>query len=88
MYYVCRYRKRAVNKNGYTNLYKEHVPLTGVTSAFQDLFTYLVDCRWRFVFLVFFSSFVTTWFLFGVLYWVVAFGHGDLKGHQLHDPRK
>ncbi|XP_075228589.1 inward rectifier potassium channel 2-like isoform X3 [Lycorma delicatula] len=81
-----RYKKRAVTKNGYTNLYKDHVPLSGMSSAFQDLFTYLVDCRWRVLFFVLIASFVISWFIFGILYWIVAFGHGDLKGHELHDP--
>ncbi|XP_075228588.1 ATP-sensitive inward rectifier potassium channel 11-like isoform X2 [Lycorma delicatula] len=83
-----RYKKRAVTKNGYTNLYKDHVPLSGMSSAFQDLFTYLVDCRWRVLFFVLIASFVISWFIFGILYWIVAFGHGDLKGHELHDPNK
>lgn len=44
----------------------------------QDLFTTLVDAQWRWTFLAFVMSFLTSWFAFGIAWWLIAYSHGDL----------
>ncbi|XP_061081205.1 inward rectifier potassium channel 16-like [Conger conger] len=43
-----------------------------------DIFTTLVESRWRVMFLIFSLSYIVSWLLFGLLYWVIALAHGDL----------
>nr|UZS41056.1 inward rectifier potassium channel 3 [Nilaparvata lugens] len=82
-------RRRAILKDGYTNMFNSNVPLAGLTSITQDFFTFMMECRWRTLLLLFFTSFLISWLIFAALYWAVAFGHGDLRGYEeLHDPTK
>ncbi|RZF48691.1 hypothetical protein LSTR_LSTR011178 [Laodelphax striatellus] len=84
-----RMRRRAILKDGYTNAFNSNVPLAGLTSITQDFFTFMMECRWRTLLLLFFTSFLLSWLLFAALYWAVAFGHGDLRGqNEFHDPTK
>ncbi|XP_065215713.1 ATP-sensitive inward rectifier potassium channel 8-like isoform X2 [Planococcus citri] len=46
---------------------------------FQDLFTSLVEMRWRWIFILFTITNVSSCYLFGVLWWTIAYYHGDLK---------
>lgn len=46
---------------------------------FQDLFTSLVEMRWRWIFLTFSLLNVLTFYIFGAFWWIVAYHHGDLK---------
>ncbi|XP_060946835.1 inward rectifier potassium channel 16-like [Limanda limanda] len=43
-----------------------------------DFFTTLVEIRWRVMLLVFSLSYILSWLLFGLCYWLVAFVHGDI----------
>uniref|UniRef100_M3YLB7 Uncharacterized protein n=1 Tax=Mustela putorius furo TaxID=9669 RepID=M3YLB7_MUSPF len=43
-----------------------------------------VDIRWSYMLLIFSLAFLTSWLLFGVIFWVIAVAHSDLepaKGH-------
>ncbi|XP_036408659.1 inward rectifier potassium channel 16-like [Megalops cyprinoides] len=44
-----------------------------------DIFTTLVEIRWRVMLLVFSLSYILSWLFFGLLYWVIALAHGDLS---------
>uniref|UniRef100_A0A8C9ZIL6 Potassium inwardly rectifying channel subfamily J member 8 n=1 Tax=Sander lucioperca TaxID=283035 RepID=A0A8C9ZIL6_SANLU len=44
----------------------------------QDVFTTLVDLKWRFTLVIFTTTFVSSWLLFAMSWWLVAFAHGDL----------
>lgn len=42
-----------------------------------DIFTTCVDIRWRYLLLVFCSTFMVSWLLFGIIFYSVARAHGD-----------
>ncbi|KAK7939779.1 hypothetical protein WMY93_003105 [Mugilogobius chulae] len=42
-----------------------------------DIFTTLVECRWRGMFLMFFLSYILSWITFGLCYWLIAHVNGD-----------
>ncbi|XP_049925013.1 inward rectifier potassium channel 16-like [Epinephelus moara] len=42
-----------------------------------DIFTTLVEIRWRVMFLVFSLSYILSWMFFGLCYWLIAYVHGD-----------
>ncbi|KAM6951043.1 inward rectifier potassium channel 16, partial [Aplochiton taeniatus] len=70
----CRY----VSKDGSCNVLFRHVPEEWLLYV-QDIFTTLVEIRWRVMLLTFALSYILSWLLFGVLYWVIALANGDLK---------
>uniref|UniRef100_A0A3Q1EV00 Potassium channel inwardly rectifying transmembrane domain-containing protein n=1 Tax=Acanthochromis polyacanthus TaxID=80966 RepID=A0A3Q1EV00_9TELE len=45
----------------------------------QDVFTTMVDLKWQHSFLIFTSAFLCSWMLFAMIWWLVAFAHGDLE---------
>lgn len=50
----------------------------------QDVFTTMVDLKWQHSFLIFTSAFLCSWMLFAMIWWLLAFAHGDL---EVRDPR-
>ncbi|XP_051905709.1 inward rectifier potassium channel 16-like [Hippocampus zosterae] len=42
-----------------------------------DIFTTLVESRWRVMLLVFSLSYIISWLFFGLCYWLIAYVHGD-----------
>ncbi|XP_014248353.1 ATP-sensitive inward rectifier potassium channel 12-like isoform X2 [Cimex lectularius] len=69
---------RSVTKSGFCGI-KERRRIRKYTYYTTDLFTSLVNLRWRYILLICIVSFISTWFIFGVLWWVIAYAHGDLK---------
>lgn len=47
-----------------------------------DIFTTLVELRWRMVFLLFLLSYIVSWLLFGLIYWLIAYINGDIDGEE------
>ncbi|XP_076608337.1 inward rectifier potassium channel 16-like [Chaetodon auriga] len=43
----------------------------------MDIFTTLVEIRWRVMFLIFSLSYIISWLLFGLCYWLIAHINGD-----------
>ncbi|XP_029015710.1 inward rectifier potassium channel 16-like [Betta splendens] len=43
----------------------------------MDIFTTLVEIRWRVMLLIFSLSYVLTWLFFGLWYWLIAYVNGD-----------
>uniref|UniRef100_A0A673AM63 Potassium inwardly rectifying channel subfamily J member 16 n=1 Tax=Sphaeramia orbicularis TaxID=375764 RepID=A0A673AM63_9TELE len=43
----------------------------------MDIFTTLVEIRWRVMFLVFSLSYILSWIFFGLCYWLIAYVNGD-----------
>lgn len=71
-------RKRYVKKDGSCNMEVRHVPekwLLWVT----DIFTTLVEIRWRVMFLTFALSYILSWLFFGIVFWIIALTHSDMK---------
>ncbi|XP_008318243.1 ATP-sensitive inward rectifier potassium channel 10 [Cynoglossus semilaevis] len=70
-------RRRVLSKDGHSNVRLEHI--TGRGSLYlRDLWTTFLDMQWRYKFFFFSATFAGTWFLFGVLWYLVALVHGDL----------
>ena len=38
----------------------------------------ILDWRWRYTLLAFLASFMLSWLLFAVLWWLIAYCHGEL----------
>ncbi|XP_056440948.1 inward rectifier potassium channel 16 [Gadus chalcogrammus] len=77
-------RLRYVRKEGGCNVLFRHVPEPWLLYV-TDIFTTLVEIRWRVMFLIFALSYILSWLFFGILYWVIALANGDLRG-ELNDP--
>ncbi|XP_028814886.1 ATP-sensitive inward rectifier potassium channel 11 [Denticeps clupeoides] len=69
-------KARFVAKNGSCNV--AHTNIREQGRFLQDVFTTLVDLKWLHTLVIFTMSFLCSWFLFGMVWWLVAFAHGDL----------
>lgn len=78
---TLRKRRRVLSKDGRSNVRIEHV--SGRSALYmRDLWTTFLDMQWRYKFFLFTATFAGTWFLFGVLWYLVALVHGDLLGER------
>ncbi|XP_019621331.1 PREDICTED: inward rectifier potassium channel 2-like [Branchiostoma belcheri] len=69
-------RRRFVEKDGGCNVVNSNIGEPG--RYLDDIFTTVVDLGWREILLIFTCMFVLNWFVFGFLYWITAFAHGDV----------
>lgn len=76
---ALRRRRRVLSKDGRSNVLIEHVSGRGALYL-RDLWTTFLDMQWRYKFFLFSATFAGTWFVFGVLWYLVAMAHGDLQG--------
>ncbi|XP_034470888.1 ATP-sensitive inward rectifier potassium channel 10-like [Hippoglossus hippoglossus] len=74
---ALRRRRRVLSKDGRSNVRIEHVSGRGALYL-RDLWTTFLDMQWRYKFFLFSATFAGTWFVFGVLWYLVALVHGDL----------
>ncbi|XP_039597346.1 ATP-sensitive inward rectifier potassium channel 10-like [Polypterus senegalus] len=74
---ALRRRRRVLSKDGRSNVRINHISGRGALYL-RDLWTTFLDMQWRYKFFFFSATFVGTWFLFGVLWYLVALVHGDL----------
>ncbi|KAE8621455.1 hypothetical protein XENTR_v10004837 [Xenopus tropicalis] len=80
-------RPRVISKSGHSNVKIDKVE--GVFLLYlQDLWTTVIDMKWRYKLTLFAATFFLTWCFFGVIYFVVAFIHGDMNIEPLsnHTP--
>ncbi|KAM9462352.1 G protein-activated inward rectifier potassium channel 1 isoform 1-T1 [Clarias gariepinus] len=77
-----RKRQRFVEKNGRCNV--QHGNLGGETSRYlSDLFTTLVDLKWRWNLLIFLLTYTVAWLVMASMWWLIAYARGDLgRGHD------
>lgn len=78
---ALRRRRRVLSKDGRSNVRIDHVSGRGALYL-RDLWTTFLDMQWRYKFFLFSATFAGTWFLFGVLWYLVALVHGDLLGES------
>ncbi|XP_048377106.1 ATP-sensitive inward rectifier potassium channel 11-like isoform X1 [Stegostoma tigrinum] len=79
--YQTRSRKaRFITKNGGCNVAHKNIREQG--RFLQDVFTTLVDLKWPYTLVIFTMSFLCSWMLFAMLWWLIAFAHGDLDTTQ------
>ncbi|XP_075379485.1 G protein-activated inward rectifier potassium channel 1-like isoform X2 [Mycteria americana] len=77
-----RERQRFVDKNGRCNV--QHGNLGGESSRYlSDLFTTLVDLKWRWNLLIFLLTYTVAWLVMASMWWGIAYLRGDL--HRAHD---
>uniref|UniRef100_A0A8C4XFL0 Inward rectifier potassium channel 16 n=1 Tax=Erpetoichthys calabaricus TaxID=27687 RepID=A0A8C4XFL0_ERPCA len=70
-------RSRYVQEDGSCNVLFHHLP--GEWGSYiSDIFTTLVEIRWRIMLLIYSLSYVLSWLFFGVLFWLIAIIHGDM----------
>ncbi|KAH0624832.1 hypothetical protein JD844_032673 [Phrynosoma platyrhinos] len=74
-------KPRVMSKSGHSNVRIDKVD--GIYLLYlQDLWTTVIDMKWRYKLTLFAATFIMTWFLFGVIYYAIAFLHGDLEGSK------
>ncbi|XP_062390020.1 G protein-activated inward rectifier potassium channel 1 isoform X1 [Sardina pilchardus] len=79
-----RKRQRFVDKNGRCNV--QHGNLGGETSRYlSDLFTTLVDLKWRYNLFIFILTYTVAWLFMASMWWVIAYIRGDLN--RAHDDK-
>ncbi|KTG34422.1 hypothetical protein cypCar_00014450 [Cyprinus carpio] len=79
-----RKRQRFVDKNGRCNV--QHGNLGGETSRYlSDLFTTLVDLKWRWNLFIFILTYTVAWLFMASMWWVIAYIRGDL--YRTHDEK-
>ncbi|XP_056398395.1 ATP-sensitive inward rectifier potassium channel 11-like [Hyla sarda] len=75
--YKTKLRKaRFVSKNGACNVAHKNIREQG--RFLQDVFTTMVDLKWQHSLLIFTMTFMCSWVLFAMAWWLIAFAHGDL----------
>lgn len=72
---------RYIRKEGSSSVVFRHVPEEWLLFV-TDIFTTLVEIRWRMMFLIFALSYILSWLFFGILFWVIALSHNDIKDHS------
>ncbi|XP_050684427.1 G protein-activated inward rectifier potassium channel 3-like isoform X1 [Leptidea sinapis] len=77
-YAARRVRKRVIFKHGDCNVVQWNVAKRR-RRYLQDIFTTLVDAQWRWTLMVFALSFVLSWLMFALIWWLIIFTHGDLN---------
>ncbi|KAH1183450.1 inward rectifier potassium channel 16 [Mauremys mutica] len=70
-------QKRFLHKDGSCNVYFKHI-FGEWESYVADIFTTLVDIKWRHMFVIFSLSYILSWLFFGLVFWLIAIQHGDL----------
>ncbi|TSM68904.1 G protein-activated inward rectifier potassium channel 1 [Bagarius yarrelli] len=79
-----RKRQRFVDKNGRCNV--QHGNLGGETSRYlSDLFTTLVDLKWRWNLFIFILTYTVAWLFMASMWWLIAYTRGDLN--RAHDDK-
>ncbi|XP_074745368.1 inward rectifier potassium channel 16 [Strix uralensis] len=72
-----RLQNRFLHKDGSCNVYFKHI-FGEWESYVVDIFTTLVDIKWRHMFVIFSLSYILSWLFFGLVFWLIAIQHGDL----------
>ncbi|XP_054476508.1 potassium inwardly rectifying channel subfamily J member 11, like [Anoplopoma fimbria] len=70
-------KARFITKTGSCNVAHKNIMEQG--RFLQDVFTTMVDLKWQHSFLIFTSAFLCSWMLFAMIWWLLAFAHGDLE---------
>ncbi|PSN50742.1 hypothetical protein C0J52_01202 [Blattella germanica] len=83
----AKLRRRVVLKSGECNVVQSRVAQRRLRYL-QDIFTTLVDTQWRWTLLVFALSFILSWLGFALIWWLIAFTHGDLEPEHLPDQQE
>ena len=75
-------KKRVIMKGGSTSVTYKNISKKR-RRYFSDLYTTLLDSSWSYCVLMFMASFYFSWLLFGVIYFIVCYIHGDFSEENL-----
>ncbi|XP_044758855.1 inward rectifier potassium channel 18-like [Coccinella septempunctata] len=81
--FLQKSRKRVIFKNGTCNVTRSRIAGKKRLKFLQDLFTTLVDAKWRWTLLVFAVSFLVSFVGFALVWWIISVSHGDLEPDHL-----
>nr|CAD7402791.1 unnamed protein product [Timema poppensis] len=73
---------RKIKKSGYFNFVNKNDTAYRIRYL-KDMVSTIIDMKWRWVLLILNASFFLTWFLFAILWWLIAYVHGDLDPEHL-----
>ncbi|XP_023695968.1 ATP-sensitive inward rectifier potassium channel 15 [Paramormyrops kingsleyae] len=74
-------RRRVVSKNGHSNVRIDNVE--GMVKLYlHDIWTTVVDVRWRYKLTLFSTTFLMTWFVFGIMYYYIGMRNGDMDDER------
>ena len=77
-HYSKRMRRRLVYKNGEVNITQTNIRKRR-RRFLADIFTTLVDIKWRYNLLLFALAFILSWLIFAVIWYLICFSHGDFE---------
>jgi len=77
-HYSKRMRRRLVYKNGEVNITQTNIRKRR-RRYLADIFTTLVDIKWRYNLMLFALAFTLSWLIFAMVWYLVCFSHGDLE---------
>lgn len=69
-------KRRLVNKSGELKVLAKNVPRK-TRLYLADIFTTLIDLRWKWVILIFVASYIISWAVFGCVWWLIAYLRGS-----------
>uniref|UniRef100_F7FBI9 Potassium inwardly rectifying channel subfamily J member 1 n=1 Tax=Ornithorhynchus anatinus TaxID=9258 RepID=F7FBI9_ORNAN len=81
----ARRRARLVSKDGRCNIEFGNVEEQSRFIFLVDIWTTVLDLKWRYKMTIFITAFLGSWFLFGLLWYAVAYIHKDLP--EFHPSR-
>lgn len=70
--------KRLIHKNGEFNISQKGIKKLK-QQYLADIFTTLIDLKWRWTLLMFTMAFLVSWFFFGLIWWVISFVKHDIE---------
>ena len=69
-------KRRLISKSGELKVLPKNVPRK-MRRYLSDIFTTMIDLRWKWVIFIFVSSYIISWLLFGFMWWLVAYLRGS-----------
>ena len=72
--------RRLVCKNGDCNISRVNIDKRG-RRFLIDIFTTIVDIKWRWILLIFTMAFTLSWIIFALVWWLIAFSHLDVENY-------
>lgn len=76
-HYSKKLRRRLIYKNGEVNITQTNIRKRR-RRYLADIFTTLVDIKWRYNLMIFALAFICSWLIFALIWWLICFSHGDL----------
>ena len=79
-----QHSKRLFFKSGHLNISRSNINKRG-QQYLTDIFTTLVDFKWRYYLIFFALGFLSSWLLFALTYYFISYFHGDLELENLQN---